>query len=556
MFSGLTGLADKFTSFIREPVTPLGNAVHDAIYANPYGKPNLQKITDMVLSTNDPDALEEVWFVLSKAMGSSSNDEIRTALKIADYLIKNTGARFHNTCTPLFMRRLKEMILTKGKTGGADNMHLMNDARAMVRVWGEGFLPYASQGRGKVIVEGYQDMQRDGIRFPPAPNEEENKWVPMVSPPQRSYSSTSAPTSTYAASSTPTKRVSDLNPKELYRNVKRLLAKLEEEGLGFFENEKAKSIAEESAASQKPLMVLIDRETTRGDDENMLSHLLTLNDMCQQLNGMYAKYQKKEAAKKKKEDSWSDDDDAPKKEDLWSDEEPAPRKARKPEPEPEVQVRSTRRRANRAEEEEEEEKPAPKKSVNDDLLGLGLWEETPAAPAAPAEAPVKKSRAPQADDWGFDEDEEPAPRRAAKKVSKVDDLFDEEEEEPAPRKPAKKVNKVDDLFDDDDEPAPRRPAKKVSKVDDLFDDDEPAPAPRKAKASRQPDDDDWGFDAPAPRARPSKPAAPAPAPAPAEDPFSFMDFTKMPQAAPAAPAAPAKPAPAPKKDAFDDLFSM
>lgn len=129
-------------------------------------------------------------------------------------------------------------------------MHLMNDARAMVRVWGEGFLPYASQGRGKVIVEGYQDMQRDGcsacsasrvgIRFPPAPNEEENKWVPMVSPPQRSYSSTSAPTSTYAASSTPTKRVSDLNPKELYRNVKRLLAKLEEEGLGFFENEKAK----------------------------------------------------------------------------------------------------------------------------------------------------------------------------------------------------------------------------------------------------------------------------------------------------------------------------
>lgn len=44
-------------------------------------------------------------------------------------------------------------------------MHLMNDARAMVRVWGEGFLPYASQGRGKVIVEGYQEMQRDGNVF-------------------------------------------------------------------------------------------------------------------------------------------------------------------------------------------------------------------------------------------------------------------------------------------------------------------------------------------------------------------------------------------------------
>lgn len=75
----------------------------------------------MVLSTNDPDAHEEVWFVLSKAMGSNNNEEIRNALKygflirvicrIADFLIKNTGARFHNTCTPLFMRRLKEMIL-------------------------------------------------------------------------------------------------------------------------------------------------------------------------------------------------------------------------------------------------------------------------------------------------------------------------------------------------------------------------------------------------------------------------------------------------------------
>ena len=48
MFSGLTGIADKFTSFIREPVTPLGNAVHDAIYANPYGSPNLQKVFNKI----------------------------------------------------------------------------------------------------------------------------------------------------------------------------------------------------------------------------------------------------------------------------------------------------------------------------------------------------------------------------------------------------------------------------------------------------------------------------------------------------------------------------
>lgn len=140
-------------------------------------------------------------------------------------------------------------------------MHLMNDARAMVRVWGEGFLPYASQGRGKVIVEGYQDMQRSGIRFPAAPNEEENKWVPMVTvPTSRSSASSSSSSSNYyggssssssssgGSSSVPSKSVSEVNPKELYRNVKRLLAKLDEEGLDFFANERAR--VGERAASE------------------------------------------------------------------------------------------------------------------------------------------------------------------------------------------------------------------------------------------------------------------------------------------------------------------
>lgn len=99
-------------------------------------------------------------------------------------------------------------------------------------------------------------------------NEEESKWVPQITVQTRSYSRPA----TYSApetSSGPSKRVQDLDPKELYRNVKRLLAKLEEEGPEFFENAKAKSIVEDSKASQKALMVLIDRETTRGDDENV-----------------------------------------------------------------------------------------------------------------------------------------------------------------------------------------------------------------------------------------------------------------------------------------------
>lgn len=159
----------------------------------------------------------------------------------------------------------------------------MNEAREIVRVWGEGFLPYASQGRGKVIVEGYQDMQRSGIRFP-APSGEENKWVPMVKAPTSHRSETMSDrissSVSSSSSSIPSKRVSDVDPKELYRNVKRLVAKLDEEGIDFFDNEKAavgniidisyiQSIAEESQASQKALMVMIDRETTRGNDENV-----------------------------------------------------------------------------------------------------------------------------------------------------------------------------------------------------------------------------------------------------------------------------------------------
>ena len=44
MFASLTGIADKFSSFIREPVTPLGNSVHDTIYATSYGSSNYQKV--------------------------------------------------------------------------------------------------------------------------------------------------------------------------------------------------------------------------------------------------------------------------------------------------------------------------------------------------------------------------------------------------------------------------------------------------------------------------------------------------------------------------------
>ena len=96
------------------------------------------------------------------------------------------------------------------------------------------------------------------------------------------------------------------------------------------------------------------------------------------------------------------------------------------------------------------------------------------------------------------EDDEPAPKKAAKKAkpAPVDD--DEDEDEPAPPPKAKKAVKpapVDD-DEDEDEPAPPPKAKKAVKPapvdeDEDEDEDEPAPPPKAKKAAKPaPVDDD------------------------------------------------------------------
>ena len=45
-------------------------------------------------------------------------------------------------------------------------MQVVNEAKQAIHEWGEAFLPLVSKGCGRVIVEGYRDMKRDGIQFP------------------------------------------------------------------------------------------------------------------------------------------------------------------------------------------------------------------------------------------------------------------------------------------------------------------------------------------------------------------------------------------------------
>ena len=550
LFSGLSGLTDKITSFIREPVSSLGNAINDAINAT-YGVVSTDKymrFADMVNATSDPEVLEEVWFVLAKGIGSSTNSTVRITMQICDVLMKNTGSRFHNACTPLFMRRCKEMIIDRSKTGGADNMHVANEAKNMIRLWGDAFMPYASSGRGRVIVEGYQDMQRDGIRFPPLPND--TKWEPPINPPrrapERSYSNSYSSSSSKPSRSTVDEGSDDFDPKETYKMLKKLMAKYEDEGNSIFENQKIVAFVERCKGNSNRLQRIIERESMKDDNENYLSHLLTLNDMIIKITGIYKKYQD---SKKKMDDDWSDDDvpsTKKKANDGWSDDEddsfskPSMLKAASTQSDG-PSIRSTGRRTRKESDAPSRTRPSPKKNY-DDLFDSD--EETNTR-ANPTKQPKKNY-----DDL-FDSDEGSAPSKpAAPKNSKPWNEDDDEEWDiqPSSRSRAraqksantKAMNKnaLDALFDDDDDMPAKKPAKK-------------APQPAKSANDDLFDVDFLGSSAPA--------AASEPVDLMDEMDLSTIDFSSSANPVPVSAPAPVKPKaskPAKSKSTFDDLFDL
>lgn len=105
------GFIDRFTTVMREPMYALGNALSDIIYAPKEDRSAFPAIVAKVNKTEDASVLEEVWFVLAKAIDTSNNDYVMRALEIADQLVHNCGSRVYNACTPLFMRRVKELII-------------------------------------------------------------------------------------------------------------------------------------------------------------------------------------------------------------------------------------------------------------------------------------------------------------------------------------------------------------------------------------------------------------------------------------------------------------
>ena len=162
-------------------------------------------------------------------------------------------------------------------------MRVMNKARTMMLEWGEAFLPIVSQGFGKAIVQGYQEMMNEGIRFPPLT--ESNKWTPCLQ---------------LVASEKPVS--SDV--KDFYRHIKRAMGTIEETGVSYFKTDEGAKVLEE-CRRRLPEMDVILKSTS---EESTLQHVKKLKEMCRRVIELGEKV----------DDDWSEDE---RSEDVWDDEE-------------------------------------------------------------------------------------------------------------------------------------------------------------------------------------------------------------------------------------------
>ena len=170
-------------------------------------------------------------------------------------------------------------------------MQVVNEAKKAIHEWGEAFLPLVSKGFGRVIVEGYRDMKRDGIQFPAL-----------------SYSPSWVPAITMSPSTSSCDDAFDV--KEFYRRVKRLKTELETSGSQVFQQKAASAIAADCIQCM-PRIRRMERDPS--NDEDTTSHLRKLARYMESITEDYARYREKE-----REDAWSVDEEA-----SWSEDPPA-----------------------------------------------------------------------------------------------------------------------------------------------------------------------------------------------------------------------------------------
>ena len=190
-------------------------------------------------------------------------------------------------------------------------MKVMNSAKIIVRDWANAFMPVVSQGRGKVIVEGYQDMQRSGIHFPPTT--EPPSWQPKIKvepgkPNQVEHSvknrmvNSEENSLNRAVSGGEEEEEEEFDIKAFYRRVKRLEEKLDEEGDSFFANSKAQAIASECEMNIPRIRSILQKEEVEEED-NYIAHVKKLLQSCERVKKQYQNYQSATSLQ------WSDNED-------------------------------------------------------------------------------------------------------------------------------------------------------------------------------------------------------------------------------------------------------
>lgn len=169
-------------------------------------------------------------------------------------------------------------------------MQVVNEAKKAMHEWGEAFLPLVSKGCGRVIVEGYRDMKRDGIQFPVSSSSP--SWVPT----------------TTMSPSTP-HRDGAFDVKEFYRKVKKLKTELETNGSRVFQQQSANATA---ADCIQYLPRIRRMEEDPSNDEDTSNHLRKLARYMESITEDYTRYQEKEG-----EDAWCVEEEA-----SWSEDPP------------------------------------------------------------------------------------------------------------------------------------------------------------------------------------------------------------------------------------------
>ena len=175
----------------------------------------------------------------------------------------------------------------------------------MIAQWKTRLSSCAHPDKFKVILDGIKDMEKSGISFSsvsPSEPESDLSSLPVYSA-EAKPETIALPRENSGIDNTNLANRVGFDPKNLYRNVKRLLVKLDEYGDNLFLQPEARvslvlpldlqDMCMMCTLSQPELQDLIHREVMLGTNEKLINRLLLVNDLITKVNERYNQFLKK-----------------------------------------------------------------------------------------------------------------------------------------------------------------------------------------------------------------------------------------------------------------------